>query len=369
MYLIGTRLLRLKFFLIFGGLCLLSLFYMSSAHALERILTKEEVEKLQKNIRLQPNNVVARRFLMDHYLKAEKWQEAITVAQPMQKDLPAKEQLLLIKAHLHLQDGKGASAVIGFYQSQYGITSESKVLEAEALTLLANKDPVEATRRQKAIDIITVLREAIRLNPQNELAYFRWIKVLEAFWTTYADDALQVYHLLEVATKNPLAYLNEKCALYVKAELWDQALETCKRTVRYENSTAESFLNLSKAQHIKESLQESKKTLKDLIVRFPNSAAAHKALGSDYFEENNFILAAEHFKKATALDPNDSESFLLLAQSDFRQKKYLDALAAYKKNCQISRTLASEFKHSTGELRSNYPLHNKYKKVMSSCQK
>lgn len=369
MYLIGARLVRLKFFLVLGGLCLLSLFYISTAHGLERILTGEEVEKLQKNIRAQPNNVVARRFLMDHYLKAEKWQEAVTVAQPMLKDLPAKEQLFLIKAYLNLQDGKGAGAVIGFYQSQYGVTSESKVLEAEALTLLAQKDQVEASRKQKAIDIIAVLREAIRLNPQNELAYFRWINLLETFWTSYADDALQVYHLLEVATKNNLAYLNEKCALYVKAELWDQALETCKRTVRYENSSMESYLYLSKAQHIKESLQESKKTLKELVARFPQSAQGHKALGQDYFTENNFISAAEHFKKATELDGSDSESFLFLAQSDFRQKKYLEALAAYKKNCQISRTLASEFKHSTGELRNNYPLHNKYKKVMSSCQK
>jgi tetratricopeptide (TPR) repeat protein len=368
MFLIGTHYWRLKFFLLFSSICLFFLFGFT-AQALDRHLTKAEVEKLKKNILKEPNNLVSRRFLMDHYAKEKKWPEYILVAQPVQKDLPAAEQLFLVKTYLELEDGKGALAVIGFYQSQHGITSETKILEAEALTLLAEEDPVETSRRQKAIEAIAILREAVRLNPENKTAYLRWIEVLQLFWTNYAEDALQVYSLLETATKNTSGYLNEKCALYVDAALWDHALETCKRSLEQANTHIESYINLAKAQNIKLSLQESKKTLKALVKRFPNSTDAHKALAFDYFSENNFISAAEHYKKATLLNPTDSESFLYLAQSEFQQKKYLEALESYKKNCHLSRTLASEFKHSTGELRSHYPLHNKYKKVMSSCQK
>ncbi len=368
MYLIGTVYLRLKFLFPWGslGLCFL---LTVNVFALDRSLTSEEVDKLNKNIATDPENLKARRFLIDHYAKENNWQDLITIAQPIQKSLPATEQLLLVRTYLKTGDAKSALAVIGFYQSQYGSTSDSKLLEAQALTQLADHDQVEISRRQKAVEIITVLRESLRLDPQNKDAYFSWINVLKTFWTSYAEDALQVYHLLETATKSPLSYLDEKCALLVEATLWDQALEICKKSIRQEDADQDSYIHLAKAQAIKETLQDSKTTLQELAKRFPESANAHKALAKDYFTENNFISSAEHFKKATELTPDDAESYLFLAQAEFRQKKYNEALDAFTKNCQLSRTLASEFKHSTGELRSLYPLHHKYKNAMSSCQK
>jgi tetratricopeptide (TPR) repeat protein len=207
------------------------------------------------------------------------------------------------------------------------------------------------------------------LDPLNKTAYFRWIDVLKTFWTSYAEDALQVYYQLESATKETNGYLDDKCGLYVQAALWDQALETCKRGIVQTSPRIETYVNLAKAQAVKESLQDSKKTLKALVTRFPQAVEAHTALADNYFSENNFILAAEHYRISTKLDPSNPGPFLSLAECEFRQKKYVEALEAYKKNCSLSRTLASEFKHATGELRSNYPLHNKYKNVMSSCQK
>jgi tetratricopeptide (TPR) repeat protein len=367
MFLIGTLLLRLKFLLLLLGTT--TLFISANSLALDRPLTVEEIDKLKKNIAADPLNMTSRRFLMDHYAKEKNWKELVVIAQPVQKDLPAADQILLTKTYIQLQDAKSASAVIGFYQSRFGASAESKLLEAEALTLIAQLDPVESSRKQKAIEIIAVLREGIQLDPKNKEAYLAWVKTLETFWTSYAEDALQVYHLLETATKDTISYLNPKCDLLVKASLWDQALEVCKKATKQEGADILSYVNLAKSQSIKKSLSESKATLVDLVNRFPNSAAAHKALAYDYFSENNFISSAEHYKRATELDPNDSESFLFLAQSEFRQKKYLEALEAYKKNCRLSRTLASEFKHSAGELRNNYPLHNKFKNAMSSCQK
>ncbi len=369
MFLIGTALVRLKWFLIFGGFCLFFLFRVSSAHALDRALTTSEVSKLKKNLQTEPNNKVSRRFLMDHYAREKLWTEYVNVAQPIQKDLPAKIQLELINAYLSLKDGKGALSVIGFYQSQNPPNSETKVLEADALLHIALKATTEPARKQAGVDVITVLREAIRLDPLNKTAYFRWIDVLKTFWTSYAEDALQVYYQLESATKEANNYLDEKCALYVQAALWDQAMETCKRGIVQKSPKIESYVNLAKAQSVKESLQESKKTLKQLVTRYPQSVEAHRALADNYFSENNFISAAEHYRISTQLDPSNPDAYLFLAECEFRQKKYLEALEAYKQNCTLSRTLASEFKHATGELRANYPLHNKYKNVMSSCQK
>ncbi len=306
---------------------------------------------------------------MDHYARQKEWLNYVTIAQPIQKDLPAKAQLELVQAYLFLQDGKSALSVIGYYQSQNPPSSETKVLEADAMLQLTLKTTTEVARKQGGVDIIAVLREAIRLDPLNKTAYFRWIDVLKTFWTSYAEDALQVLYQLESATKETNGYLDEKCALYVQASLWDQALETCKRGIVLKNPKIESYVNLAKAQAVKESLQESKKTLKLLVTRFPQAVEAHRALADNYFSENNFILAAEHYRTTTQLDPSSPEPFLYLAECEFRQKKYLEALEAYKQNCRLSRTLASEFKHATGELRSNYPLHNKYKNVMSSCQK
>ncbi len=369
MFLIGTAFMRLKWFLIFGGFCLFFLFQISMAHALDRTLTREEVAKLKKNLAAEPANKMSRRFLMDHYAREKMWADYVVTAQPIQKDLPAKIQLELIQAHLLLKDGKSALSVIGFYQSQNPPSSETKVLEADALLLLALKGTTEVARKQGGVDVITVLREAIRLDPLNKTAYFRWIDVLKTFWTSYAEDALQVYYQLESATKETNGYLDDKCALYVQAALWDQALETCKRGIVQTSPKIETYVNLAKSQAVKESLQDSKKTLKALVTRFPQAVEAHTALADNYFSENNFILAAEHYRASTKLDPSNPDAFLLLAECEFRQKKYLEALEAYKQNCNLSRTLASEFKHATGELRSNYPLHNKYKNVMSSCQK
>lgn len=367
---IGTIVLRLKFFSSLLGLGIILSIFPVSAFCLERSLTNDEIQKLEKNLKTNPQNTTAARFLIKHYSLEKSPARVVEIARPLQKDLPAAELILLSKAFLELQDGTSALSTVQFLLSKEPPTSELKQIEAQAMTLLANKESSEDIKKQKALAIIDVLKEAIRLDSKNKAAYFQWIDVLETFWVSSTEDVLLVYQLLEVATKDSTSYLNEKCELSVDATLWDQGLSICKQALSSGVAKENTYVFLAKAQEVKESKDESRKTLLQMVEKFPQSPLAHRTLGLSDFLTGNYIAAAEQLQKASELDPRDEEVFLKLADAQFQLKKYEPALHSYETHCRLSRTLASEFKHSTGELRKiNYPLHNKYKKSMSSCQK
>lgn len=369
MYLIGTPTLFLKFLSIRAGFLLFTLICVSTALSLDRSLTPTEIEKLQKNIQDDPKNITARRFLISHFSKVNQWSKLKELGVPVQKELPPSDQLLLAQAFIELADANAAIVMLGFYNSQSKPSVTSKTLEAKALSLIAQKETAEDKRKLQAIKIIDTLREATEIDPKKTEPYMLWIETLKLFWKTYAEDALMVYHQLEVAINDYEVYSPQKCVLYSEALLWDQALVSCEKAISKNPNDWQSHLVLSKAQSIKLLPEEAKKTLLKAVEKFPKSSEVHFEMAEFYFGEKNFISAADHYKKSIALNATNAFAFLHLAQCQFQLKNFEDSLLSFQKSCQLTRTLASEFKHATGELRFNISLHNKFKNVMSSCQK
>lgn len=369
MYLIGTNLVKLKMSLavtvMLGALC-----WSWPARAFDRSLTEEEVAKLEKNAKDDPSNSMSRRFLIDHYTKAGDWKKVTEFARPAQKDWPASTLIQAMNAYLEVGDGVSAATLASQYHAKFPLTSESKTIEGKALAMVARAETKDPVRKQKAQLAIDVLKDTAKMTPKDPTAYLAWVGVLREFWPNVPEDALHVYKILEGATGNYESYLSEKCELYVKASWWDQALTSCQRAVKKRPDHVESFIFLAQAQRVKVDIEVAKQTLEDILVEFPESGPGHLALATLLMEQSNFAGATDHYRKAIANKVADASVFLGLAQAEYQQKKYEEALEAYKSNCKLNRSVASEFRNATGQLRTpaTYPLHIKYKNVMSSCR-
>ncbi len=368
MYLIGTIDMNLK------NLCRLAvllgfLVYAPMSTAFDRDLTPEEVEKLEANAKSDPQNVIARRFLITHYSKLEVWGKVADYSQGILAELPPATLLMVVKACLEKDDGPGASAAIGAYHGKAPATAETKTYEGLAIAKLAKLEYKDANKKAKATEALEVFKQAVDQWPKDPVPYLGWIATLNEFWPTHSDDILQVYKKLENSTGDYESYLIEKCELFVRSSLWEQALLNCQRSVKRHPGDVDSLIHLAQAQRVKKDAEVAKKTLEQVVEANPRSAKAHIVFAELYMDEKNYIKAAEHYRKSIKIDSENPEAFLGLAKAEFELKKFEEALAAYKNNCRLSRTVASEFKSAEGQLRiKNNPLHIKYKNVMSSCR-
>jgi len=368
MYLIGTMNLKLKIWLaipvLFSLLC-----WSNNARAFDRDLTPDEVTKLEENAADDPKNVIARRFLIEHYSKEQNWKKVSQYSQGILAELTPAVLLKVTAACLESDDGPGAVAAIGAYHAKAPPTAATKTYEGMAIAKTAKREFKDTIRKQKAQGAIDVFKDAADQWPKEPAPYLGWIATLHDFWPSNADDILQVYKKLENSTGDFESYLIEKCELFVKANLWEQALVNCQRAIKKHPGDVDSVINLAQAQKVKINIEAAKKTLTQVIADHPLSAKAHRVFADLCMEETNFITAAEHYRLAINDDKDDTDSYLGLARANFSLKKYQEALDAYKQHCHLSRSVASDFKNAEGQLRiGNNPLHLQYKAVMSSCR-
>lgn len=368
MYLIGTNHLKLKIWRVIPAIfCILC--WAISAEAFERELLPEEVAKLESNAKSDPRNVIARRFLIEHYSKEEKWLKVNEFSAGIYSELPAATLLKVASACIQNFDGPGAIAALGAFHGKSSATPASKTMEGLALATIAMKNYKDADRKQRAITALDVFKEAIVQWPKEPAPYKGWIATLNDIWPDNVEDRIQVYKKLENATGDFETYLVEKCELFVKARFWDQALVGCQRAIKKHPGNIDCLVNLARAQKVRYDMETAMETLTKAIQSDPNSVIAHVIYAEFAMEQNNYISAAEHYRVAISLDKNNTFAYLGLAKAEFQLKKYEEALVAYKNNCRLSRTVASEFRSAEGKLRiENNPLHIQYKNVMSSCR-
>lgn len=344
------------------------IFLAGPAGALERELTPEEVARLEKNLKSDPQNGTSRRFLFNHYFREKKCDKAVAVAEPIQSEFNQKELLLLFNCLNQVGDGKSLLASLGYYQSRFQATGTSKYYEGLAYAHLARRETNKDRRREVATKAIEFFKESIKLDPLTKDAYFAWIDLLKEFWVAYHEDAISVYRQLEAALKSHNAYAAEKCALYLASGSWNEAKYTCNASIETFPTKLESYANLAEALLVTGDKEKAKAILIKGLQRDKASFPIHRAYGNLYIKENNFVTAEEHYTKALIADPLAADVYLSLAQSQFQQKKYDLALKNFHQNCWMKKKVAPEFINSAGQLRENISMHTRYKNVMSGCQ-
>jgi tetratricopeptide (TPR) repeat protein len=341
---------------------------MDLGWSLDRALRPEEVATLEANIKADPKNATSRRFLFDHYIGEKNWARAVALGQPAQQDLTQTELLKLADAFVNLEDGNGLLGMLAYYHGKYAASGHTKYLEGMGQFFAAKKETLIAKKRERATLAIGLFKDSIRLDNAPTEAYFAWLTTLKEFWKEYYDDALQVYRLLDLNSKKKNAYLAEKCELYLDNRLWIEAVDTCTASVETYPEKVESYSRLAAALQVRGDLEKAKAVIAKALRRSPASFSVQKGAGDLYYQENNYVLAADHYNKALKIDPNAGPVYLNLALAQYQQKKYAEALNAFHTNCFMAKKIPKEFINAAGQLRENFAVHAKYKHVLSSCQ-
>lgn len=337
-------------------------------HAIERALSAQEIKTLQNNLKQDPKNKSSRRFLFQHYFRQKNWTQAVAIGLPGQADFPKEDLLDLARADIALDDGAAALAVIAFYHGKFQPVGTSRYLEGMGHLMTAKKELDVNRGKEKATVAIGFFKDAVRLDPKTFEAYFAWITALKEFWTQYHDDTIQVYKQLEAANGNPRAFLVEKCELYVSASLWEEAISTCQESVAVYPDKVDSYTRLATALLVKGDSDKALAVLQKAERRNSKSFLVQSSLGDFYTKDANWVLASKHYTNALKIDPKAAPEYLGLAMSEFKLKKYPEALKAFHQNCYVSKKLAKEFVNATGQLRDNVTWHNRYKAVSTGCQ-
>jgi tetratricopeptide (TPR) repeat protein len=338
------------------------------AWSLDRVLRPDEVATLEANLKADAKNATSRRFLFDNYIVEKQWAQAVAIGQPAQQDLSQSQLLKLADAFLNLQDGNGLLGMLAYYHGKYAATAHTRYLEGMGQFFAAKKETLVAKKRERATLAIGLFKDSIRLDNVPTEAYFAWLTTLKEFWKEYYDDALQVYRLLDASSKKKNAYLVEKCELYLDNRLWIEAVDTCTASVETYPEKVESYARLAAALQVRGDIEKAKAVILKALRRNPGSFSVQKGAGDLYYQENNFVLAADHYTKALKIDPNAGAVYLNLALCQYQQKKYAEALTAFHTNCYMAKKIPKEFINAAGQLRDNFAVHSKYKHVLSSCK-
>ncbi len=367
---IGILFIRLKKITQPLGAYILMVFMMFSAPtlALDRDLASTEIEKLESNVRKDPQNKASAKFLIQHYFNKQQWKDLVRVAQPQQKALESSVAMMLVEGYLALQDGQSANALLGHIQSSSGVTADTKMWEARALVIMARGEKTAIQKMNHANKSIEVIRAAAELDPKNEDVYLEWVDILREFWPHLAQDALNVVNVMEQKLDDYESHIPLKCDLYAKAALWDQGAVACQRAIRTNGKDVNSRLNYAEVLNIKEGPEARKKSLIKIAKDHPGHFEAQVLLGDVYFADQDFIGATAQYKKAIELRKADTAVLLKLAQSEFKIKQFATALQSYRAHCKQARMVSSEFKDATKQIRSDKKLHRQYEEAMLTCR-
>ncbi|MCC6138410.1 MAG: hypothetical protein IT287_07235 [Bdellovibrionaceae bacterium] len=344
------------------------LLFPSQGAALSRELASDEIQKLENNIRKDPQNAASAKFLLQHYYAKQDWKNVVRVGQLQIKTLSPVQAMMMVEAYLAEGDGASAIGVIGHIHGAGGATGETKMWEARALSVMAQKEKTPIQRMNYANQAILVIRESVDLDPKNEYAYIEWVDILRTFWPHFAHDAMNVIKAMEAKTEDYESHNALKCELFTKAALWDQGAVACQRAIRANPKDVMSRLYFSEVQSVKIDPSERKKLLVTLAKDHPGHYDVQLALAHLYYDEQDYVSATNQYKKVVDIKKDDVASILRLAQSEFKIKQYVPALETYKKHCKNARMVASEFKDATKQLRSDKNLHRQYENAMMSCR-
>lgn len=363
MFLIGKGRRILNMYL-FGAIC----FLPSYGYSLDRQLSSIEIDKLQANIKADPQNIKSRRFLILHYDKTKNWQELVNVAFPVQDKLSDSEILQLSHALIELKQDESALSTLKFFHDKNKPTSQSKYLEGLAITVSAGKEVDKKLKTELVNKAVDSFKASIKINPKQEDAYLGWIQLLEKFVNPHYDESLQIYRRMEEAMGELPRLYTDKCRLYYTGGYLDQAKEVCTMALDRYPKVVENLIYLGLTHEDLDNKEEAKKYYLIATKKFPDSFIAQKTIADFYFSQKNCLDSARHYSLAAHIKPKAAAPYLGLGECLYQLQQYDAALIAFRRNCYYSQKISTEFRSALGGLRSRPALHRKYENALASCK-
>lgn len=328
---------------------------------LERASAQPKSSKKQPKKKRSPSSVIKKRapssqIQHEQFMLDKKYNEVIQLLSPLPHRTLRQDLDLAFSYQMRQQfDQANAiwSSVLSRDPEQY-----------EALVGLGRNKLKSAESRLEGIEHLKV---AIRKKPKTKDAYgvlltfYKNNKGHEFEARTLLNDMLQRFGAVE-------SLISDLCFHNYEAGYSNQAVEVCLQGTKKFKDRPENFVYLGLTYKVQGENQKAKTFLKKAGDRFPASELAQWAAGQFEFENQNFQAAEKHFISAVQSDPLSARSQMGLALSQFKLKKYGEALQHFSQNCALLKMVPDEFRTASGLLlQERSAFHSQYVGEINLC--
>lgn len=301
---------------------------------LEKLLQSYEA-KVQKN----PENLKARKKLIVLYQHKKNYVKIIETAEAYIDELPADTLFIVADAYGQVKN----------FKSQ--IKTLKVILQSQLEDFLPNYLIGLAYKNDgNTNDAIIHLRKSIHLNPKHKQSFENLLQVL-----TDKKDHYEARIVLNDIHKNfgeSGQSQSQLCELYYKDAFYQQAIDSCKKSISLDDKLSKSYILLAKSNFETKNETEAKKIYLIASGKFPKNAEVQYEVGDYYFSLKNYPTAIRYYTKSIQAESNNSLSHLKAAEAYFATSKFKEALEHYVKSCQLKKSneAYTAFRNSASKL-------------------
>lgn len=173
-----------------------------------------------------------------------------------------------------------------------------------------------------------VMTEALRLHPENELIHEALGDVLAARGDQ--EGALQAYAQTQNINPDLEGIYRKIAQLYVTLGKLDAAVAVLWQEAAAGHADATLYKSLGNLYEQLNQFAEAERVFGQAVRFDGDNAMAHKNMGDFYLRRGQFIPATQYLQQAAALDPNNHHIFFNLGYALAEQRKYPEAINAYR---------------------------------------
>ena len=160
---------------------------------------------------------------------------------------------------------------------------------------------------------------------------------------SYWNNSITLFsHAIEVTQNNYIAY-NGLGFAYSNIGRYQDALESCKQTIKIKPDFAETHYNLGVTYGKLGRYQNAIESYQQAIRIDPNYAEAHSNLGITYGKLGRYQDEIESYKQAIRIKPDYADAHYNLGVAYYKLGRYQDALESYKQAIKYNPDLAEAY--------------------------
>ncbi len=320
------------------------------------------IPRLQAKLKANPNDQQSMVELAGQFLGINRPDLALQLSQHLLQMGDKTSQVYYIDGYSWQQAGRIPNAIADFEQAENLDPSNIGILEAlSSLYLRANKT-AEAER---------IGNRAVALNKDNAQAYSILGAVYAAegkfdnartqFEKSYSMDPKDTRALYQIATTYgpqnniPMAVQSidrslaidptDVQALVFKADLYAKQHDDAKTPAAYDDAIVAATspdqkvaILIRKATYFldEKKTNDAQGVFDQMIAQYPKVAAAHVAYGDFYAAQKNMTKAQAEWQAGLAIDKDNAEALLRMAQIGMSNGKFTDAVGYLKHLTQVA---------------------------------
>jgi putative PEP-CTERM system TPR-repeat lipoprotein len=270
-------------------------------------------EELIKAIELQPDLKQAEFLLFKSYLAGKKYQDALDLAQNLDKKNPDNSQ--------------GANLVALTYLAQNQVEKAknqlSKTLERFPADIVTSSNLARIYIKEKKLDKARDLYQNVLVKDKTHLQTLNQLALIAAS----EGDQEQMMKWLTQAYEGNKDVLSARLSLavqYIRQNNPSQAVTLLNDAKESDKEQAGYILLLAQSKLLLKEQQHAIRLLKSLISQQPKMTAAHFLLAQAYAQGNQPEKMRESLQNTLELEPDNLRANLIMAKLDLMEGKYED---------------------------------------------